>query len=140
MQLSQVTNYTELNAFVFARGTEMAIKADRDNDLVYMEALRADAKRVFEATIEIIENRYDYLTWYAFMVYINRISLLIPLDKSGDLAKCIDLFASMDGQAYFEETVKPLYNTPIEVIKEGQAASLAMIDEVIGEMRVRRSA
>lgn len=140
MQLSQVTNYAELNTFVSIRGNEMAMKADRDNDLVYMEALRSDTKRVFETAIEIIENRYDYLTWYAAMAYVNRTSKLLPLDKSGELVKCIDLFATLDGQAYFENEVKPLYETPISMIKEGQMAILAMIDEAIDEMRNRRNA
>lgn len=135
--LEEVRNYTDLNSFVLMRGFQLAQTAIENNDLVYLEAVRADTVALRDALIEILSNRYDYLTWYSFIMYLNRKSKIIALDASGDLAAAVDKFATYDAQKYYAEFVKPLFGTVTESqIKTHYNAMLANIDKAIEDMRI----
>lgn len=135
--LDEVRNFADLNAFVLMRGFQLGLNAVESNDLVYMEAVRADTVSLRDSLIEIMNNRYDYLTWYSFVMYLNRKSKIIALDASGDLAAAVDKFATYDGQKYYAEFVKPLFGTITESqIKVHYNTMLANIDKAIEEMRI----
>lgn len=131
-----IKNYEDLTSFVMYRGTEMAEKAIANNDLVYMEALRADTVMVRDAAIELMNARYDYLTWYSFMMYNNGKSKLIALDHTGDMKAVVAQFGKLDGQAYYENSVKPIYGTVTETeLRVYYAQALTSIDSLIEMMR-----
>lgn len=132
-----IKNYDDLTAFILNRGNEMMMKAIQNNDLVYMEAMRADVIMVRDGAIELINARYDYLTWYSFAMYTNGKSKLIALDMSGDLKAAVVKFGQLDGQSYYEQYVKPLYESITEVeLRMQYAQVLGIVDNCIEQMRV----
>lgn len=135
--LAEVRNYNDLNSFVLMRGLQLGLNAIESNDLVYMEAARADIVAIRDAFIEIMNARYDYLTWYSFILYLNRKSKIMALDASGDLLAALDMFTTFDAQQYYAEYVKPLFGTMTEgQIMAHYATQLANVDKTIEDMRV----
>ena len=136
---SSVTGYAEIQKAVLDHSVEMAIKAIEAQDLVYMEALRADTLTVMNFTIECVSNRYDYLTWVAGTSYINRTSKLVGLDKSGKLMKAMEMLETLNAEAYYHAEVVPVLNTPLAMLIAGKAEMIQGLDEAIAEMRTARA-
>jgi hypothetical protein len=136
---SSVTGYAEVQKVFLDHSIEMAAKAVEAQDLVYMEALRADTLTVMNFTIECVSNRYDYLTWVAGTNYINRTSKLVGLDKSGKLMKVIEMMEKLNAEAYYHAEVVPVFNTPLVMLIEGKTEMIQGLDIAIAEMREARA-
>lgn len=135
--LEEVRNFNELNTFVLVRGFQLAFDAVENNDLVYLEAVRADTVRLRDSIVEVINKRYDYLTWYSFTMYLNRTSKIVALDTSGDLLGAVNKFTEFDGQQYYNDYVKPLFGTLAENdVKTHYNAMLANLDQAIEAARI----
>lgn len=138
-KFSSVTGYAEVQKAVLDRGLEMAMAAIESEDLVYLEALRADTVTVMNFTIECVSNRYDYLTWLAGTSYINRTSKLVALDKTGDLVKAIDTMEKLNAEAYYHAEVVPILNTPLTMLIAGKGEMIQGLDEAIADIRAKRA-
>ena len=136
---SSVTGYADIQKAVLERSMEMAMAAIEAQDLVYMEALRADTVTAMNFTIECITNRYDYLTWVAGINYINRTSKLVNMDKTGDLRKAVEAMANLNAEAYYHAEVVPVLNSPLSQLIQGKAEMVKNLDEVIAEIRATRA-
>jgi hypothetical protein len=138
IKLSNVAGYAEIQRAVIAKAYDQAQVAAMNHDLVYMEALRADTVTGLNFTIECIEKKYDYYTWFAGSNYISRTSKVAALDTSGELLAIFNRMESLDAHAYYEADVLPIMSTPISILLQGRAEILEVLDQAIEEMRKLR--
>lgn len=134
-QYSQVTGYAEAQKLVLERSFDMISVAMANKDITVMEALRQDVKSAFDFTIEVINNRYDYLTWLAGSNYINRTSKMVKLDTTGEFKKLIERIELLDAQTYYHSDVVPLFTTSVTDLVKGRELFLIELDEAIAELR-----
>lgn len=134
-KFSSVSGFAEVQAALHKRGIEMAFEAIEANDIAYLYSMREDMVNVLNFTIECVEKRYDYLTWRAGSIYINRNSKLIQLDSTGEVKRLMDLCDGFDAQRYYEVEVTKHYNTPVDLIRAGGNVIIEEIDGWIAELR-----
>lgn len=138
INLSNVAGYAEIQRAIIAKAQDQAAVAMMTNDLVYMEALRADTITGLDFTIECIEKKYDYYTWFAGSNYISRTSKIVALDTSGELIAIFNRMETLDAHAYYEADVLPIMATPISILLQGRAEILETLDDAIEYMRSKR--
>jgi hypothetical protein len=138
INLSNVAGYAEIQRAIIAKAQDQASVAMMNNDLVYMEALRADTIAGLDFTIECIEKKYDYYTWFAGSNYISRTSKIVALDTSGELIAIFNRMETLDAHAYYEADVLPVMATPISILLQGRAEILETLDDAIEYMRSKR--